>query len=229
MISTHDPDRRRLARVLSILPGLAAASWLAASAPGARASTFKEIPADRGLIAELRSGGFVLYMRHANTDSSRQDAVPIVDASDCSTQRTLSEEGRELSVRLGRYFRIARIPVAEVVHSPLCRARDTARLAFGPLFVPTGAGIRSEPGLMYSGNLTRAQKAPILAATRRVLSAPVEPGANRVAVAHAPNLADLIGYYVKPEGTVVVFRPRGEAGFEYVASIPPALWPTLLD
>lgn len=229
MIRTHDPDRRRLARVLSILPGLAAASWLAASAPGARASTFNEIPADRGLIAELRSGGFVLYMRHANTDSSRQDAVPIVDASDCSSQRTLSQEGRELAVRLGRHFRTARIPVAEVVHSPLCRARDTARLAFGPLFGPTGAGIRSEPGLMYSGNLTRAQKAPILAATRRALSAPVEPGGNRVVVAHAPNLADLIGYYVKPEGTVVVFRPRGEAGFEYVASIPPTLWPSLLD
>ena len=47
-------------------------------------------------------------------------------------------------------------------------------------------------------------------------------------VAHAPNMADLIGYFVKPEGTVVVIRPTGPNTFEYVASIPPALWTQLL-
>ena len=46
-------------------------------------------------------------------------------------------------------------------------------------------------------------------------------------IAHAPNLMDLIGYFPK-EATLVVFRPKGEAGFEYVASIPPDLWAVLL-
>jgi len=47
-------------------------------------------------------------------------------------------------------------------------------------------------------------------------------------VAHAPNMADVMGYFVKPEGTVVVIRPLGESKFEYIASIPPTLWASLL-
>ena len=47
-------------------------------------------------------------------------------------------------------------------------------------------------------------------------------------LAHAPNLADLIGFFVKPEGTVVVFSQNGPDGYAYVASIPPTLWDELL-
>ena len=43
---------------------------------------------------------------------------------------------------------------------------------------------------------------------------------NRLLLAHASNLMDLMGYFPK-EGTLVVFRPLGDpAGFEYIASIP---------
>jgi hypothetical protein len=56
----------------------------------------------------------------------------------------------------------------------------------------------------------------------------VPAGSNRVLVAHAPNMADLMGYFVKPEGTLVVLRPLGHEKFEYVASIPPTLWASLL-
>jgi len=38
----------------------------------------------------------------------------------------------------------------------------------------------------------------------------------------------LMGYFVKPEGTLVILRPLGNEKFEYVASIPPALWASLL-
>ena len=51
---------------------------------------------------------------------------------------------------------------------------------------------------------------------------------DRLVLAHAPNLMDLMGYFPK-EGTLVVFRPLGEAaGFEYIASIPAAQWGELL-
>jgi hypothetical protein len=36
-----------------------------------------------------------------------------------------------------------------------------------------------------------------------------------------------MGYFVKPEGTVVVIRPLGAQGYEYLGSIPPALWSQL--
>ena len=172
-------------------------------------------------FACLRTGGFVLYLRHGNTDNTRADRVPSVDLNDCATQRPLTEEGRQLAARVGEAIRKARIPVAEIRISPLCRVRDTVAIAF------PGQVAISDMNLMYTANLTDLQKAPIIANTRHLLSAPVPTGANRVLVAHAPNLMDLIGYFPR-EATLVVFRPLGEAGFEYVASVAPAQWPELL-
>lgn len=185
-------------------------------------SPFRERPATRGILEQLRKGGYVLYMRHCATDSSRPDRVPKVDFNDCSTQRPLTEEGRRMAATLGRHIRAAKIPVREVVSSPFCRAKESARAAFGvrPLVVEQ---------LAYSANMTSDEKMPNLAATRRFLSTPVARGGNRVIVAHAPNLADLIGYFPKPEGTIVIFKPLGAKGFEYVASIQPESWDRLLE
>jgi phosphohistidine phosphatase SixA len=185
---------------------------------------FVEKLATRKLVDEVRQGGFVLYMRHGNTDNSRPDAVPQVDLNDCTTQRPLSAEGRQVAARVGQYLRQAQIPVAEVIHSPMCRARDSAHLAF-PNF---GDKLRPEPRLTYTSNLTTEEKKPVLAKTRELVSTPVAAGTNRVLVAHAPNMADLMGYFVKPEATVVVIRPLGDGRFEYLASIHPDMWPQLL-
>lgn len=183
-------------------------------------ATFSEKPATRALLGELRSGGFVLYMRHGMTDNSKPDRVPQVDLNDCSTQRPLTEEGRKLAASVGKSVRKARIPIAEILSSPLCRARDSAKAAFGDKF-------QVVEKLMYTANMTSAEKKPNIEETRRLLSAPVARGGNRFIVSHAPNLADLIGYFPK-EGTVVIFKPKGESGFEYIASIPPDLWSHLL-
>ena len=186
--------------------------------------TFVETFADRALLTQIQKGGFVLYMRHGTTDNSRADRAPQVDLSDCSTQRVLNDEGRKVAVAVGQAFRKAKIPVGEIFHSPLCRARESAELAFPDM----RSQFQQELNLMYTANLTTEQKKPVIAATRKILSAPVPPNTNRIIVAHAPNMADLIGYFVKPEGTVVVIRPGGANGFDYVASIPPALWSQLL-
>lgn len=183
---------------------------------------FVETLADRDTLAALRSGGYVLYMRHGPTDNTRPDRVPAVDLDDCATQRPLTEEGRELAASVGRSIRQAAIPIEAVVSSPLCRAKESAEAAFGPDFSVVD-------GLMYTANLTSEQKKPVLATTREWLSRPVTPGQNRVIVAHAPNMADLIGFFVKPECTVVVIRPYGEGRFEYVASIHPDMWPALIE
>jgi len=194
----------------------------AAADPATRPPTrFVEISATPQTLQSLRTGGFVLYLRHGNTDNTRADRVPSVDLNDCATQRPLTEEGRQLAARVGEAIRKARIPVAEIRISPLCRVRDTVAIAF------PGQVAISDMNLMYTANLTDLQKAPIIANTRHLLSAPVPTGANRVLVAHAPNLMDLIGYFPR-EATLVVFRPLGDAGFEYVASIAPAQWPELL-
>lgn len=181
---------------------------------------FVEQLAGRQLLPLLRQGGYVLYMRHGYTDNSKPDQIP-VDLHNCATQRPLTSAGRQLSGRIGRYLRQARIPVGEVIASPMCRARESAEAAFP-------GRVRIDEQLMYTANLTLAEKQPILAATRRLLSTPVPGHSNRVVVAHAPNLFDLIGYFMEQEGTVVVIQPLANNQFRYIASIPPGLWPELL-
>lgn len=209
------------AGLLLLLPGVAAAQAVAPTAAAAAAPAFVEQFASRAQVEALRNGGFVLYMRHGTTDNSRADQVP-VNLDDCSTQRLLNDEGRALARQVGEAMRRARVPIFEVVHSPLCRTRETAELAFPEL--PR----RSERLLMYTANLSSAQKQPVLEMTRRLLSEPVPAGSNRVVIAHAPNMADLIGYFVKPEGTVLILLPQSNGRFEYLASIPPARWSQLL-
>ena len=182
---------------------------------------FVEKPATRSLINQLRSGGYVLYMRHGSTDKSHPDRTPQVDLNDCSTQRALTAEGREQVARVGEYIRKAKIPVGEVLSSPLCRAKESAEAAFGHFVVETN--------LMYTGNMTDAEKIPVNKKTRELLSKPDPAKTNRLIVAHAPNLMDAMGYFPKTEGTVVVFRPNAEKGFEYLGSIVPGQWEELLQ
>lgn len=205
---------------LAAAPLTARATDALATAP-AHSAKFIEIPATKTTLELLRSGGFTLYMRHGHTDNQRADQAPAVDLNDCATQRPLTEEGRQTATRVGEALRQARIPIGEIHASPLCRAKETTAAAF------PASTFTLDPDLMYTANLTDAQKAPILENTRRLLSTPPAPGSNRLLVAHAPNLMDLIGYFPK-EATVVIFRPQGDAGFEYIASIPPGLWPELL-
>ena len=160
---------------------------------------FVEKPVTRALFDQLRSGGYVLYMRHGSTDKSHPDRAPQVDLNDCSTQRALTAEGREQAAQVGDYIRKAKIPVGEVLSSPLCRAKESAEAAFGHYDV--------EINLMYTGNMTDAEKIPINKKTRELLSKPVPAKTNRLIVAHAPNLMDVMGYFPKTEGTVVVFDP----------------------
>jgi len=182
---------------------------------------FVEKPVTPELIKQLRAGGYVLYLRHGNTDTSRPDRVPSVDLDDCSTQRPLTEEGVRVVTRVGEAIRKAKIPVGEIFSSPLCRAKESAAAAFGANFVIDNL-------LMYTANMTTEEKKPVIDKTRALLSAPVSAGANRVLVAHAPNLMDLMGYFPKPEGTLVVFRPLGEGGYEYLGNIAPKQWQEVL-
>jgi len=175
----------------------------------------------RETIQALQAGGLVIYMRHGPTDTSMPDQVPKVDLNDCSTQRPLTEAGRQLAAQVGDAIRRAGIPVGEVHTSPMCRTKETAEAAFGKDY-------QVDQYLMYTSNLTAAEKVPRIANTRRLLSTPVPSGTNRVIVAHAPNLMDVMGYFPKPEALVVIFKPRGDQGFEYVASILPDQWPDLL-
>ena len=183
-------------------------------------STFIEKPITPELFKKIKKGGFILYLRHGYTDNSKPDRVPSVDLDDCSTQRMLSDEGRTLMKQVGNAMRKARIPLNEVLVSPMCRTKESAQLVVGNKF------LLSEP-LMYSANMTSEEKQPRIEALKKILTTPLQTNENRLLIAHAPNMADLIGFFIKPEGTVLVFSQSGPLGYEYLASIHPDDWDKL--
>jgi broad specificity phosphatase PhoE len=80
--------------------------------------------------ALLRQGGHVVLLRHAQTTPGIGDPEGM-RLGDCTTQRNLSEEGRQHARRVGEEFRRFRVPVDMVLSSEWCRCVETAGLAFG--------------------------------------------------------------------------------------------------
>lgn len=173
------------------------------------------------IINQLRDGGYVLFMRHGNTDTSKPDRLPKVDLNDCSTQRPLTEEGLDIARQIGRKIRRANIPIGEVISGPMCRTKDTATVAFVPKYSVNNL-------LLFTSNMTDKEKIPAIEETRELISRPVENGMNRVVVGHAQTLMELIGYLPQPEAVIVVFKPMGDKHFKYIATIEPAQWSTLI-
>ena len=85
---------------------------------------------DEALWTLLRGGGQVIMLRHAGTIGTFGDP-PGFRLEDCSTQRNLTEAGREQARKIGEVFRAREVPIARVLSSSVCRCLDTARLAFG--------------------------------------------------------------------------------------------------
>ena len=184
----------------------------------ARSSFQTKLPTPEHLRL-LRQGGLVLYMRHGPTDARRPDQVP-VQLNDCSTQRALSDAGRQYLERIARDIARLQLPYEGVISSPFCRVEESARRVFGePVLV--------DVSLRYTAAMPELEKRPAVERTRHWLSLPVvEKGLNRIVVAHGPNLAELMDY-LPPEGALLIFRPLGlqaNPSFEYLASVTPAQW-----
>lgn len=165
------------------------------------------------LLAALRAGGCTLYFRHADTDHGQNDRR-MTSVEDCSTQRNLTDRGRDHSRALGEVIRALGIPIGAVLASPLCRTVETAMLTFGTA-VKTPA-VR-EPGPLPPGSPGR------FAGLRALLATPVEPGVNTVIVGHAYPYYALVGGQYLGEGEAEIVRPRG-ADFEVVARAGLAQW-----
>ena len=154
---------------------------------------------DRSLLEALREGGFVIYFRHAATDTTYDQNV---DLAYCSTQRNLSQLGRDQSVMIGEGFEVLGIPVGEVRSSEMCRTKETAELAFGE--------VTPDPSLTPFVSAGEGEEAGKTEALREMLATPPEPGMNAVVVAHEFNIAEAAGLSLE-EGEAAVFLPVAAA------------------
>jgi len=148
---------------------------------------------------ELARGGAVAAIRHGRTSGAAGDP-PGFKLEDCSTQRGLTEQGRQESAALGERFRANKVPVDLVLSSQWCRCLDTARLAFG----------RAEPWAPLNNVFADRSREPAQnAEVRKRIRAWTGPG-TLVLVSHGSIIGPLTGAY-PGEGEVIVLRPADSA------------------
>jgi phosphohistidine phosphatase SixA len=188
---------------------VAAACALALFAPSGATAT-QLTPAET--VALLRGGGYILYFRHAATDFTQNDAQ-MTSFEDCTTQRNLTDRGREEARKIGAAIRALRIPIGTVRASPYCRTVETATLAFGR--AETTQGVRGWPA--QPDNPER------YAALRDLLGQRPARGVNDVIVSHGNPFVALAGPPYLAEGEAAVVAP-GNDGFRVVARIKVDEW-----
>ena len=164
-----------------------------AGAPRAAPSASSAQPALSGsaLVKALRRGGLVIYFRHTATDFSRRDDA-MKGYDDCANQRLLSAQGRADATLLGQRIRALKLPIGEVLASPMCRTMEHATLTFARA-LPTPELREADAG-DYPG-------------LKRILAKPVARGSNRWIVGHGIPFRIATGESQLAEGEAVVLRP----------------------
>jgi phosphohistidine phosphatase SixA len=164
---------------------------------------------ERVLATALRDGGVVLVVRHAKTETATDETEVL---GDCGRQRNLSEEGREQARAIGRDIEALGVPVGEVRASPLCRAKETADLAFGRSTVDETL---VSPGV--TGTIEDDDRR--IARLKEMTSAPA--GKVTVLVTHTGNIGGAFDQSVE-EGDALAFRDGNLLGV-----VKPADWARL--
>ena len=172
-------------------------------------------PIEKPIVAALKKGGLTLVIRHAIADAeiNRQEKL-----SSCALQRNLTVAGQEQAKTIGEGVRALEIPVTEVRASPLCRTRDTAKLAFGEV---TPDRDLISPGVIG----TEADDAQRAEKLRAIAEAPPPEGQNVVLVTHTGNIGSAFGEETVAEGETLVL---GE-GAEVVGRIKAEEWAQLAE
>ena len=159
------------------------------------------------LVEALRRGGFVLYMRHAETGL-------VTEKCD---QSNLSPVGEENARNVGAALRELKIPIGAVRSSQPCRCADTARLlALGPVEITEDLN----PIAPREGFDIGAARAKRLAETPLA-------GTNTVLVSHLHGSRKKEEWLHLGMAEIIVFRPEGNTHAEPVARVTVAGWTAL--
>jgi phosphohistidine phosphatase SixA len=175
----------------------------------------------KDLVAALRTGGYVILMRHASSPRDAPDAAH-ADGENVAHERQLDEGGRTSARAMGEALRRLHIPIDDVLSSPTYRALQTIKLA--QLRSPTTA---TELG--DSGQSMGADKSGTRAAWLKAKSAVVPaPHENTLIVTHFPNIIEA---YPEAQGLgdgeALILHPNGQGGAAIVARVKMNDWISL--
>ena len=206
-------------RFILLLLSAALAAFAAPALPQATAPEQDARPPLTGqpLVAALRGGGYVLYLRHTSTDFGENDER-MTDYADCKSQRNLTDAGRTEARTIGAAVRELQIPIGDVLASPFCRTMETGRLVFGT----------ATASLAVRGGPARPDNPDRYADLRKLLSTPVSGRKNTAIASHGNPFFGVAGAPYLAEGEMAVVEPQGNGKFRIVARIPKDGWAALI-
>lgn len=174
------------------------------------------------LVSALRSGGYVILMRHAS--SPRSPPAPAdANPDNAGHERQLDQEGRTSAKAMGAALSSLRIPVGLVLSSPTYRALETARLA--QLSSP-----KTDPELGDGGHSMQADPSGRRGVWLRDKVAMAPPhGVNTIIITHLPNISEAFPEQAKglEDGEALIFQPDHRGGATLVGRVSIGDWPRL--
>jgi len=175
----------------------------------------------RQLVQSLRSGGYVIVVRHGATFPNQADTDPF-NLDNIAKQRNLNQKGKELAQAFGNAMRQVGISVGKVYTSKFNRAYETAVLARFENIEKTRD--LTEGGLVVTPDENNRRAA----AFRTMLTQVPEQGKNNVLITHKPNIVDALGndWFDVKEGEASIFKPAG-VDYQLVARVQMEDWPKL--
>lgn len=158
---------------------------------------------DDELLQRLRDGGQVLLIRHAEAPGTGDPEG--FRLGDCSTQRNLSEAGRDQARAIGAWLRERGVAGARVFSSQWCRCLETAELiAIGPV---------EELPALNSFYQRPADREPNLEALDVFLAAQPPDGELLVLVTHQVTISAVSGELVRSgQGVIMTLGRDGALG-----------------
>jgi phosphohistidine phosphatase SixA len=178
------------------------------------ATSRSESVSEANVAAAIRTGGYVILMRHASSARNPPDAGT-ANADNPIRERQLDEVGRSSAQALGEALRQLRVPIGQVLSSRTYRALETIKFAkLGPA--------TTFPQLGDSGQSMISDKSGARGAWLRAKTAESPaPGKNTLIVTHYPNILeayprDSVGL---ADGEALILHPDGRGAAQLFARI----------
>lgn len=152
---------------------------------------------EAALWAALQSGGHFALVRHTTAPGTGDP--PSFSLRDCSTQRNLSDHGRDQAMRIGLKFRANGITTARIFSSQWCRCLETARLL--------NLGQIQELPVLNSFFSSRDRTQSQTQALKKWLAGQ-RMSQVLILVTHQVNITALIGVFPAPGEVIVVRREK---------------------
>jgi phosphohistidine phosphatase SixA len=156
--------------------------------------------------AALNSNPYVILVRHGDAPGRHEPQA--FDLNDCTTQRNLSDKGRDEARELGRAIKARGINVTMVLASRWCRTQETAKLL-------DLAPIESSPAF-DNLDMNRYRAVALMERERELITSWRGPGVMLV-VTHSSNIKLLTGINVEQGSMIVAPLTDSVPRFEKIA------------